>query len=154
MKRLATKRVALIIGGIAGIIAIGWIVLWLTNGGWPASGPTGDTLPSNIQEVTPADGALAAETKGYCVWFLFREGNGMGPDPINKIKFYLDGVNITSSVDAWVDLISPPIHGRFCYDHSKSGSDLSPGWHTAKVIYSDLKFKISVYTWRFRVGNE
>ena len=154
MKHLTVMRLAIIIGGIAGILAVSWIALWIANGGWPASGPTGDTLPPNIQKVFPADGALVAEARGYCVWFLFQEGNGMGADPINKINAYLDGVNITSEVDDWVDLMSPPIHGRFCYDRSQPGDNLLPGWHTAKVVYSDLKYKKFDYIWRFRVGNE
>lgn len=154
MSRHTMMKMGLIIGVMAGILVISWLGLWLANGGWPASGPTGDTLPPNIQKVNPADGALVSETNGYCVWFLFHEGNGMGREPKNKVNAFLDGANITSSVEAWTDLISPPFHGRFCYDLSQSGNNLSPGWHTAKVIYSDLKFKIFVYTWRFRVGNE
>ena len=154
MKRHTVTRVTLIMGRIAGILVFGWITLWLAKGEESASGPTGDTLPSNIQKVNPVDGALVAETKGFCVWFLFREGNGMGPDPVSKIKVYLDGANITSQVDVWVDLISPPTYGRLCYDRGQSSNNLLPGWHTAKVIYSDIKYKTFVYTWRFLVGTE
>lgn len=154
MKHHTFLKLALIIGGMVGIFVISWLGLWLANGGWPTSGPTGDDLPPNVQKVNPADGAFVAETNGYCVWFLFREGNGMGAKPKNKVNAFLDGVNITSSVEVWTDLISPPTHGRFCYNRGQPGNNLPPGWHTAKLIYTDLSFKIYVYTWRFRVGNE
>jgi len=60
MKHLTITRLALIIGGIVGILVVGWIAVWFANGGWPASESTGDTLPPNIQKVNPADGALVA----------------------------------------------------------------------------------------------
>jgi hypothetical protein len=154
MKRQTVMRIVLIIGVAAGMIVIGWIALWLANGVWPVSGPTGDNIPPNIQKVTPVDGSLVAKAQGYCMNFLFRVGDGMGPDPVSRINAYLDGANITSNIDGMVDLMYPPITGTLCYKSDKSSNSLLRGWHTAKVIYTDVKNKRFVYTWRFRVGNE
>jgi hypothetical protein len=151
MKNLTIKRVVLIIGGVAGIIVIGWIISWLANGGWPSSGPTGDVLPPHILRVMPADGEIVTDFQSFCVDFSFQEGNGLGHRPERTIRYFLDGINVTNKLHGLVTLDSPPSGGIYCY---KSDTPLPPGWHTAKVTYADSTNQKFGYTWRFQVKKE
>ena len=148
MKHRVLRKVALIIGGIAGLIALGWIALWLANGGWPASGPTGDVLPPHIYRVSPKDGEVVTETRGFCIEFHFQEGNGMGYAPIQSVRFFLDGINVTKRVNGLLTLDYPPSGGSLCYT---ADIPLSSGWHTVKVTYNDSINQKFEYTWRFQI---
>jgi hypothetical protein len=139
---------AIIIGGIAGVLALGWITSWLANGGWPASGPTGDLLPLHIRRVNPMDGAVVTEAHGFCVQFLFQEGNGMGHNPDRTIRFFLDGRNVTKKMNGLFTTDFPPSLGTLCY---KSDVPLNSGWHTIKVTYADSTKQKFKYAWRFEV---
>ncbi len=151
MKHLTVTRVALIIGGIAGMLVIGWIASWFANGGWPASGPTGYVLPPHIQKVSPADGEAVIASRGFCVDFFFQAENGMGHDPERTLRFFLDGINVTKKVHGLVTLDYPPSGGSLCYNPD---APLSPGWHTVKVTYADSKKQKFEYIWRFQVKSE
>lgn len=151
MMKCTITRVVLIIGGIIGMLAIGWLALWLLNGGWPAIGPTGYVLPPHIQDVSPADGETVTAPRGFCVDFFFRAGNGMGHAPMRTVRFFLDGINVTQNVHGFVTLDYPPSGGSFC---SNPDALLSPGWHTVKVTYTDSTKQKFAYTWRFQEKKE
>ena len=148
MKRITLARVAIIIGGAVGMLSIGWLILWLVNGGWPASGPTGNILPIHIHQVSPKDGEVVTETYGFCVEFQFQEGQGMGHNPTRTIRFFMDGINITQKMNGIVTLDYPPSLGSLCY---QSEIPLYSGWHTAKVTYIDSTKQKLEYIWRFQV---
>jgi hypothetical protein len=145
------KRGALIIAGIAGMLVIGWIALWLANGGRPASGPAGYVLPPHIQKVNPADGETVIAPRGFCVDFFFQAENGMGFDPERTLRFFLDGINVTKKVHGVVTLDYPPSGGSLCYNPD---TPFSPGWHTVKVNYTDSQNQKFEYIWRFQVKSK
>jgi hypothetical protein len=149
------KRKVLLIGGIVGVVILGlialwWLIPWIANGGWPASGPVGDTYPVHIQYVRPADGERVTESFGFCVHFYFEAGRGLGDEPQKVIQYFLDGRNVTREV---VDIATleygyPDPVGEPCLTRTEP---LGPGWHTAKVRYVDLAGEQFEYTWRFEV---
>jgi hypothetical protein len=148
MKRPNVIKVLITIGVIIGIVLIVGVIRWLSNGGWPATGPTGGTLPPHIQKVDPADGGVVTETNSFCVYFDFRAGQGMGNNPEKTIYFFHNGFDVTNKVDGLVTLNYPPSGGLICY---KPGKPLSSGWHTAKVTYKDSANHSFSYTWRFQI---
>ena len=152
MKPKISKRTVIWVGVFAASLLIFWIMAVLINGNnLKIKGPTGDRLPPHIEQVSPSDGEDITEWEGYCVHFLFTVGNGMGKNPESKIAAYLDGDNITTSLTGVISLDSPPSYGNYCYN---SNVKISPGWHTAKVIYSDIKNRKFSYTWRILVNSE
>jgi hypothetical protein len=139
---------AIIIGGIAGILALGWMASWLANGGLPARGPTGDVLPPHIMRVRPADGETVTDFQYFCVDFSFQEGNGLGHQPERTIRYFLDGINVTRKMHGLITLDYPPSGGVFCY---KPDMPLAAGWHTVKITYFDQTNQRFKYSWRFEV---
>jgi len=105
-------------------------------------------LPPHIDYTKPSDGSTVSKIQSVCAGFSFREGNGFGRRPVERIRFYLDGRDVTDRVDALITLNTPPSAGLVC---SKFRKPLSPGWHTAKVVYRDLKEIRFEYSWRFIV---
>ena len=147
------RKIAVFAGIILVLIVLWWVIQWVANGGWPASGPVGDTLPPNIQYVKPADGEQVKESYGFCVHFYYQVGSGMGEDPQKAIRYFFDGINVTKRV---IDIVTleygyPDPVGEPCYTRTKP---LRPGWHTVKVRYIDSIGKEFEYTWRFQVLNE
>ena len=145
------KRIVVVIVGIIVVAVILWLgIQWAVNGGWPASGAVGDTLPPHIQYVRPADGEQVENSYGICAHFNYQAGRSMGEEPERTIRFFLDGVNVTKDV---VDLYRlqygyPDPVGEPCYTRSEP---LRPGWHTAKVTYEDISGQRFAYKWRFFV---
>ncbi len=75
-------------------------------------------------------------------------GNGMGDEPAESIRFYLDGKNVTREV---VDVVQleygyPAPLGEPCY---KQSEPMRSGWHTARVTYEDISGESFAYKWRF-----
>ena len=64
------RKILIVAGTILVLVALWQVILWVANGGWPSSGPVGDTLPPNIQYVKPADGEQVKESYGFCVHLL------------------------------------------------------------------------------------
>ena len=153
MKRRSVTRIVLIVVVVVGILVIGWIALWLINGGWPASGPAGNVLPPHIRSTSPVDGeeVAASAYKGFCLDFYFRAGNGMGVAPTRRIRSFLDGFNVTKKMDGFLTSDHPISSGVLCVG---TDTPLSPGWHTAKVTYSDITKQKFGYTWRFKIIDE
>ena len=152
MKPKLTKTIVVSIGVLAGIFLVGLAIVWLITGNYSQSeGPTRDRKPPHIRQVSPADGEEVTEWRGYCVHFLFRVGTGMGKNPKNKINAYLDGEDITASITGVISLDSPPSYANYCFNTSTT---LLPGWHTAKVTYSDNISNNFSYTWRILVNSE
>lgn len=145
------RRVLVIFVGAALLAAaLWWGSAWIANGGWPGSGPLGEALPPHISFVRPADGETAAEPSGFCVHFNYQFGHGLGDEPEKMIRYFLDGRNVTKET---LDLATlqygyPDPVGEPCY---RSTKPLKPGWHTAKVAYTDLDREGFSYTWRFQV---
>lgn len=147
------KRIVLAIGGIIFLLIIlWWAITFAANGGLPSSGPVGDKLPPHIQYVFPTDGEKVEESNGFCAHFFYQAGRGMGDDPKQAIRYFMDGKNVTERV---LDLVTleygyPDPIGEPCYERTKP---LSSGWHTVKVVYVDLDGKDFKYMWRFQVSN-
>lgn len=145
------KRIIATLIGISLLLFITLIFSnWVKNGGWPSSGPTGEELPIHIQYVTPADGQRGQAIYGFCVHFNYIAGHGLGEEPQETIRYYLDGRNVTRNV---VDIVRleygyPDPVGEPCY---KQPTTLSLGWHTAKTTYNDIAGEKFEYTWRFQV---
>jgi hypothetical protein len=113
-----------------------------------ATGPTGEELPPHIDYTDPADGSTVSEVQAVCARFSFQEGNGLGKRaPEEQIAFYLDGRNVTDKMDGLLSLDIPRSYGLLCY---KSEGPLPAGWHTAKVVYRDVKGTRFEYSWRFK----
>ena len=147
------RKIAVFAGIILVLIVFWWTIQWVANGGWPSSGPVGDTLPPHIQYVKPADGERVGESYGFCVHFYYPAGNGIGEDSRKAIRYFFDGINVTKRV---IDIITleygyPDPMGEPCYMRTKP---LRSGWHTVKVRYVDSIGKEFDYTWRFQVLNE
>jgi len=146
VKRLC---IAFILAAILAAV-LGWGIQWVINGGWPGSGPVGESTPPHIQYVTPADGIIVSDSFGFCVNFNYETGYGLGDNPQDVIRYYLDGINVTEHVNDIVTLeygYPDPI-GEPCYNSSKL---LRSGWYTAKVKYQDTEGNPFEYTWRFGV---
>jgi hypothetical protein len=147
------RKIALTIGISLVLIVLWRVILWITNGGWPSSGPVGDTLPLHIQYVMPADGERVKEAYGFCVHFYYEAGNGMSKDSRETVLYFFDGINITKWM---VDTVTleygyPDSVGQPCYTRPEP---LKLGWHTVKLRYDDNIGKKFEYTWRFEVVNE
>jgi len=148
------KHTILAIGGIIFLLIIlWWAITFAANGGWPSSGPVGDKLPPHILYVVPSDGEVVEESNGFCAHFSFQIGRGMGDDPHQAIRYFMDGKNVTDGV---LDLVTleygyPDPVGEPCYKRTKP---LSSGWHTVKVVYVDMGGEDYQYMWRFQVLNE
>lgn len=140
-------KYVLLLGG--GLVIFIMVVNWFSNGGPPVQGGSGDILPIHIQKVKPSDGEAIMDLKGVCANFIFQEGEGIGDNPLSKIKFYFDGFDVTSQIDGLVALDKPPSWGTLCYK-STSGT-FSRGWHTAKIVYRDVTGQEFDYLWRFLV---
>jgi hypothetical protein len=144
----------LAIGGIIFLIVLlWWVITFVANGGWPSSGPVGGTLPPHIQYVFPADGEKVEESYGFCAHFFYPAGRGMGDDPQQAIRYFMDGKNVTEKV---LDIVAleygyPDPMGEPCY---KQTEPLSSRWHTIKVTYVDSVGEDFEYMWRFQVLNE
>jgi hypothetical protein len=145
------KRRIVIIAGIAGVLIVAWWgIIWIGNGGWPATGSVGGNYPPHIQYVAPADGEKVVTSYGFCVHFYYQADHGIGDNPEQVIRYYLDGFNVTKGVVdiARIEYGYPDPVGEPCYTREEL---LSPGWHTVKVRYSDLVGERFEYTWRFQV---
>ena len=147
------RKIAVFGGIILVLVVLWWVILWVANGGWPSSGPVGDTLPPHIQYVVPADGESVEEAYGFCAHFFYMAGSGIGEDPQKAIRYFFDGINVTKRV---IDIVIleygyPAPIGEPCYTRTEP---LNPGWHTVKVRYVDSAGKEFEYTWRFHVLNE
>lgn len=149
MKRI----IGLVVGLLVLALILGLGIQWVVNGGWPSSGAVGDILPLHIQYVRPSDGEAVAVSYGICAHFYYQAGHGMGDEPEQTIRFYLDGINVTQDV---VDLARlqygyPDPVGEPCYTQH---DPLRAGWHTAKVTYVDSSGGRFAYKWRFEVSAE
>jgi hypothetical protein len=142
-----TRKIIAILGSILIACLLLWIVPWLLNGGWPASGPMGDFFPPHIQAVTPEDGQLVKDSYGFCVRYDYRAGSGMEAAS-QATRYYLDGQNVTKHMYEITELEYPTQIGTPCY---RQAEPLAPGWHTAKVTYEDLFGNRFEYKWRFQV---
>jgi hypothetical protein len=120
---------------------------WAIHGGWPAQGPSGKTLPLHIAQVNPPDGAQLSRASSVCIDLLMQAGNGLGKNPWERARFYMDGVELTSKLRGGLLNIGED-HSPMCYEVYWS---LPIGWHTAQVIYKDVKGQKFQYTWRFQV---
>ncbi len=138
---------ALLLGG--GLVLFIIIVNWFSHGGLPVQGGSGEILPIHIQKVKPSDGETITELKGVCASFKFQEGEGIGDNPLRKIKFYFDGFDVTSQIDGLVALDKPPSWGTLCYKSTSSA--FSQGWHSVKIVYRDVTGQEFDYLWRFLV---
>jgi hypothetical protein len=148
---MAVKRVLFIVAVIIilGLILV-WFVPWITHGGLPLAGPTGDHLPPHILFVEPADGNAVVDSHGFCMHFNYVVGHGVEDEQRMANRYYLDGRNVSRLV---VDLSTteygyPDPVGEPCLYRDEP---LKPGWHTAKVRYTDTKGDQFSYTWRFFV---
>lgn len=141
-----------ILSAILGIIGVGllllWLIPWLDNGGWPASGPTGMALPPQIQYVAPRDGDTVPENHGFCVHFDFQAGAHMDEGARGSIQYFLDGWNVTGQMHDLISLEYPTQVAEPCF---KQVEPLRAGWHTAKVSYADTSGVLYEYSWRFQV---
>ena len=146
MKNLRRWIAVLVITIVVG--AAGWfIVPWLVHGGWPASCPTGDSLPPHIAQVDPPDGAQVSWASSVCVGLLDQRVDALACDPSKEVRLYIDGVNRASRKGALINIGDPGPY-QWCYSSNQS---LLIGWHTAKVIYSNIKGDKIQYMWRFQV---
>jgi hypothetical protein len=134
------------------LLAIGlwWLANWARNGGWPASGAVSGPLPIHIEYVQPADGAQVVAGHGFCAHFNYDAGHGLGDEPAQLIRYYLDGFNVSDKV---IDLAQleygyPAPNGEPCY---RAEGPLRPGWHTVKIAYHDGAGDRFEYRWRFEV---
>jgi len=145
------KRTIGIIAGLIILTMTAWFVIqWRDKGGWPAAGATRQTLPPNIEYVSPTDGQVVEDPYRICAHFDYLAGRGMGEDPERTIRFFFDGKNVTRDL---VDLVRleygyPSPVGEPCYTRPKP---LGPGWYTAKVTYEDISGERFEYMWRFAV---
>ena len=144
------KRIIWILIGIV-LLTLLSIVLWFgfrwfANGGWPASGPTGEALPAHIRGVTPSDGKRDIQPQGFCVQFYFAAGNGLGEKAQSAIRYYLDGREVSSHMFEAVELEYPISQKEPCY---RAEEPLRNGWHTLKVRYEDNRGQPFEYTWLF-----
>ncbi|MFN2234835.1 MAG: hypothetical protein ACK2U1_11455 [Anaerolineales bacterium] len=150
MKKL--RRILILIFGIILLASfLVWLIPWLGNGGWPASGPMGNSLPQNIQHVSPKDGDFVEEISGFCVHFDYLAGSGMGEESQKTTRYFFDGRHVTKHVYDSVDLEYPTQIRELCYGQSDL---IGPGWHTAKVTYEDDAGNQFEHTWRFQVVDE
>ncbi|PKO20871.1 MAG: hypothetical protein CVU38_17800 [Chloroflexi bacterium HGW-Chloroflexi-1] len=117
--------------------------------GCQSTGPTGEKVLLHLNDISPPDGATVSETHSVCLSFLLREGNSLDHTREGWMKLYLDGRNVTGETEGLITLNEPPSGGRFCYGAERP---LSPGWHTAKVVYWDVKGVRFEYRWRFQVA--
>ena len=146
------KRKILIVAGIIlGLVALWQAILWVTNGGWPASRPVSEPLPPHIQYVKPVDGEQVEESYGFCVHFYYPAGNGMDEDSQKTVLYFFDGFHITKGIFEVIEPEYPVSVREPCYKRTKP---LRSGWHTVKVRYVDSIGKEFDYTWRFQVLNE
>lgn len=145
------RKIVIIAGTILVLVALWQGILWVANGGWPSSGPVGDTYPLNIQNVKPADGEQVEESYGFCVNFYHLAGNGMGEDSQKTVRYFFDGFYITEGIFEAVELEYPVSVREPCYTRTES---LKSGWHTVKVKYIDNVGDEFVYMWRFQVLDE
>ena len=145
------RKILIVAGTILVLVALWQVILWVANGGWPSSGPVGDTLPPNIQYVKPADGEQVKESYGFCVHFYYPAGNGMNEDSQMAVLYFLDGIHITEGMFEAVETEYPVSVREICYTRKKP---LRLGWHTVKVRYVDNAGVEFVYTWRFLVSGE
>jgi hypothetical protein len=140
---------------IFGIILISafllWLIPWVDNGGWPASGPVGNSLPPNIQHVMPRDGEKLKKAYGFCVHYDYRNGSGMDEASQETPRYYFDGRNVTQHTYDIVSLEYPTQVAEPCYQRSEL---ISPGWHTVKVSYQDTSGNRYEYKWRFQITDE
>ena len=152
MKTGIAKKIVTIVVVLAGILLVSGIALWQIFGDISQTeGPTRDRKPLHIGRVNPEDGEKITEWRGYCVLFHFQKGIGMGHNPESKINAYLDDEDITASLTGAVSLDFPPSYGSYCYTSSVKQS---PGWHTARISYSNkINIRFS-YTWRFFIDSE
>lgn len=116
--------------------------------GDPGYWPYRRRVAPHIDYTDPADGSTVSEVQAVCAGFSFQEGNGLGERaPEERITFYLDDKNVTDKVDGLLSLDVPRSYGLLCY---KSGRPLPSGWHTAQVVYRDVKGTRFEYSWRFK----
>jgi hypothetical protein len=120
--------------------------IWISNGGWPASGPKGDILPPHIQYVSPQDGEQVTNAHGFCVGFDFHSGNRLNEDQQNEIQFFLDGKNVSGHMHQLVELEYPTGIAELCY---RENDPLASGWHTIVVRYADVNESSHRYRWTF-----
>ena len=133
------------------VIIIVVLIPWLSNGGWPSSGPVGDALPPHITYVSPADGQSTSDLNGFCVHFDYQAARGLDKEQQESMRYFLDGVSVTKKVYDIVSLEYPTQVGEPCF---RSSQPLSEGWHTAKVSYKDRVGGRYEYIWRYQVINE
>ena len=149
MNRKHINRLLTILMILIGIFLILLFSLWLMNGGWSINKASGEKVPINIRKVVPYDGELVTSPHGYCLNFDFRAGNGMGDNPVKSVRFFYDGIDVTQQTNGLITLDIPPSGGSLCY---KPDAQLSEGWHTAKVTYTDVTGESFSYLWRFQVA--
>jgi hypothetical protein len=147
MHRLSTNRKRMLWISIGSLLLIA-ILIWLGNGGWPATGPTGDVFPPHIYKVFPIDGQVNSNVKSICASFQFTADKGMGIRPTDTIWFFYDGLYVGPDLDGMLTLDDPVSLGTLCF---RSKNYLYLGWHTAKVIYQDTANQFFSYTWRFKI---
>jgi hypothetical protein len=128
-----------------------WLIPWLDNGGWPSSGPVGNSLPPNIEHVMPRDGEALQEAYGFCVHYDYLIGRGMNDESQQSPRYFFDGRNVTQDTFDIVSLEYPTQIAEPCF---RPGEPISPGWHTAKVTYRDTAGNHYEYKWRFQIIDE
>ena len=128
-----------------------WLVPWLQHGGWPSSGPTGDTLPPHIQYVKPGDGEVIVSSFGFCVHFDYQNGNTVDKERGANLAYFFDGWNVSRQVYDITSLEYPTQVEEPCYTRAEA---LPKGWHTVKVTYKDIYGERYEYKWRFQVTTE
>jgi hypothetical protein len=145
------KKTLLTITILIVIAILAWFgYTFIAHGGWPNAGPTGDQLPLHIEYVVPADGQVVGDSQGFCVHINYLAGLGLGYEPQQRIRYYLDGFNVTKHVrDLTVlEYGYPAPEGEPCYRRDKP---LSTGWHTVKIVYTDIGEHEFSYLWRFQI---
>jgi hypothetical protein len=129
-----------------GVLAVTLVAATCADG----TGPTGEPPPPHVRAVRPADGqqVQAAELDEVCISFLFQAGQGLGETPQQRITVFFNGGDVTREVRWTTTRDVPTSEGAGCFSPPVP---LHDGWHTARVVYSDLADRQFQYEWRFRV---
>ncbi len=115
---------------------------WRWNGG----------APEHITNLFPGDGQTVTQEElkdGIALNWRFRWGPGMGNNPTQSVRLFLDNTEVTNGLSWMTTKDLPPSFGTMRYVPPQP---LSDGEHTARVTYTDAEGTQYSYTWRFNVG--
>lgn len=146
-----SKKIIWFLAAICFIVLLLWCAtIFIRRGGWPSSGPSRDPLPLHIEYVDPADGEAVVESQGFCAHFIYNAGLGLGDEPRQFIRYYLDGFDVTRHVQdlTVLEYGYPAPVGEPCY---RADKPLSSRWHTVKIVYTDTGGHEFSYSWRFQI---